>query len=114
MFVLSAAVSSPTWCRCHGRRAGAVISPQLELLELTGLIFLLMLDSCSHPLAASAVVVVHVVMQVHVVVQCLCLGQRTDPDQIQLASLSSPTQKMQLLGAGRGQNWEWFKPVLPQ
>lgn len=74
MFVLSAAASSPSRCRCHGCWAGAVISPQLELLELTGLIFLLTLDSCSHPLAVSAVVLVHVIVQVigtqYFVLQC--------------------------------------------
>lgn len=107
-------MSGPTWCRCHGCQAGAVISPQLELLELTGLIFILMLDSRLHPLAACAVVLVYVIVQVHVVVQCMCLGQRTDPDQIQLASLPSHTQKMQLLGAGRGQKWEWFQLALLQ
>lgn len=59
-----------------------MISPELGLLELTGLIFLLMLDSCSHFLAASAVVLVCDAMQVHVMVQYMCLDQRTDPDQI--------------------------------
>lgn len=91
----------------------------VELLELTGLIFLLTLDSGSHPLAASAVVLVHVVVQVRVVVQCMGLGQRTDPDQTELASLPSPKQQPTqknagVLGAGGGQMWEWFKPALPQ
>jgi len=101
--VLGAAASSPAWCRCHRCQARAVILLQLELLEPTGLIFLLTLDSCSYPPAAFAVVLVCVVMQVQGVVQCVCLGQRTDPDQIQLASPNlAPTKKCNCWGLVEG------------
>lgn len=59
------------WCRTV-----MIKEDKIVLLELSRLILILMLDSCSHPLVACAIILLHEV------VQCTCLGQRTDADPI--------------------------------
>lgn len=99
------------WCRTVMSKEDKIV-----LLELSRLILILMLDSCSHPLVACAIILLHEV------VQCTCLGQRTDADQINIIYADqilplhpSFPSKMQLFeDCWWEQNWDWIKPALFQ